>query len=151
MPSLEPRNPHYVERVRKALSLQPVMAHIGAAPTSIQPGEVAIELPYLRELTQQNGFIHGGIVGLLADNACAAAAGTLASADAGILTVEYKLNFLAPAAGERLVARGRVIRPGRTLMIAEAGVFALKDGRETQVATALATLMILDGRSEVAS
>jgi len=100
-------------------------------------------MPYRAELTQQHGFVHAGIVGTLADSACGYAAYTLMPADAAVLSVEYKLNLLAPAAGEAFVARARVKKAGRTLSVATADVFALRGGEERLVATLQATLMTM--------
>ena len=148
MPSFTPANPEFEARVRDSFARQRAMATIGARLAAVRPGEIEIELAYREELTQQHRYIHGGIVGMLADNACGYAAFTLMPADASVVSVEYKVNFLAPAEGERLVARARVLRPGRTLIVAEAEVAAFKDGRETQVAACLATVMTLHGRED---
>jgi uncharacterized protein (TIGR00369 family) len=147
-PDFQPQNPAFEARVRDSFARQRAMAMIGARLVEVRPGAVAVELPYREDLTQQHGFIHGGIVGMIADNACGYAAFSLMPADASVLTVEYKLNLMAPAEGERLVARGRVVRPGRSLVIAESRVVALKDGRETEIAACLATLMTLHGKSD---
>ena len=141
-------NPAYAERVRASFGRQAFMDVIGAEIADVSPGAVEIRLPYRAELAQQHGFFHGGIVGTLADNACGYASFSLAAADASVLTVEYKLNLMAPAAGDLLIARGRVLRPGRTLVVAQADVFAVRDGREKQVATALATLMLMAGMAD---
>jgi uncharacterized protein (TIGR00369 family) len=148
MDVFEPCNPDYAARVRASFARQKAVDLIGARLTSVEPGAVEIALDYRDDLTQQHGFVHGGLVGMIADNACGYAAFSLMPAEATVLTVEYKINFLAPAAGERLIARGRVLKPGRTLMIVEARVAALAEGRETLVATALATIMQLDGRAD---
>jgi uncharacterized protein (TIGR00369 family) len=144
----EPRNPDFAARVRESFARQKAMALIGARLGAIRPGEVEIELGYRDDLTQQHGFIHGGIVGMIADNACGYAAFSLLPAEDSVVTVEYKLNLLAPAEGTRFISRGRVLRAGRTLVIAEARVAALRDGREVEVAAALATLMALQGRAD---
>jgi uncharacterized protein (TIGR00369 family) len=143
-----PQNPDYEARTRDSFARQKAMAFIGARLGVVRPGEVEIALAYREELTQQHGFIHGGIVGMLADNACGYAAFSLLPAESSIVTVEYKLNLLAPAEGEALVARGRVLRAGRSLIVAEAAVFARRAGEERQVAAALGTLMPLHGRAD---
>lgn len=137
------RNPAYAERVRASFGRQAFMGFIGAEIADVAPGAVEIRLPYRAELAQQHGFFHGGVVGTVADNACGYASFSLADADSSVLTVEYKLNLMAPAAGDLLIARGRVIRPGRTLVVAQADVFVVRKGSEKQVATALATLMLM--------
>lgn len=141
-------NPEYADRVRQSFARQPFMHFIGAEMTDVAPGSVEIRLPHKADLTQQHGFFHGGIVGTVADNACGYASFTLADVDSSVLTVEYKLNLMAPAAGEMLIARGRVLRPGRTLVVAQADVFALREGVEKPVATALATLMLMAGMAD---
>lgn len=141
-------NPDYAERVRASFGRQAFMHFIGAEISAVSAGAVEIQLPYRAELAQQHGFFHGGIVGTVADNACGYASFSLAAADASVLTVEYKLNLMAPASGDVLIARGRVLRPGRTLVVAQADVFAVRQGREKQVATALATLMLMAGMAD---
>lgn len=142
-------NPAFAERVRASFARQAFMSFLGARVVAVEPGGCDIELPYRPELGQQHGFFHGGVVGTLADNACGYASFTLAAADASILTVEYKVNLMAPAAGAELVARGRVIRPGRTLVVARAEVSVRRDdGVEKPVATALATLMLMTGMAD---
>jgi uncharacterized protein (TIGR00369 family) len=142
-------NPNYGSRVRDSFSRQPFMHHIGAKVTLLEPGVADITLAHGTELTQQHGFFHGGVIGAIADNAGAYAAFTLAPLEFSILTVEFKVNFLSPAQGESLVAKGRVIKPGKTLVVSRADVFALVNGAEKLVATALVTLMLLEGRSDV--
>jgi uncharacterized protein (TIGR00369 family) len=99
-------------------------------------------------IEQQHGFIHGGVVGMIADSAAGYAAMTMVPSDASVLTVEYKMNLVAPASGEKLVARGRVVRPGRTLIVTQAEVFAIRDGRETLCALMQQTIMVMHGKPE---
>ncbi|GHD58984.1 thioesterase [Thalassobaculum fulvum] len=142
-------NPTFAERVAGSFARQAFMGLLDARLAAVEPGACTIELPFRPELSQQHGFFHGGVVGTLADNACGYASFTLAPADSSILTVEYKLNLMAPAAGSVLVARGRVIRPGRTLIVAQADVSVRRgDGSEKPVATALATLMLMAGMAD---
>lgn len=142
-------NPDYAGRVAASFGRQAFMGFLGARLAAVQPGACDIDLPFRPELAQQHGFFHGGVVGTLADNACGYASFTLAPADSSILTVEYKLNLMAPAAGAVLIARGRVIRPGRTLVVARADVAVRRDdGTEKPVATALATLMLMAGMAD---
>jgi len=133
-------------RVRAARSRQRVMNTIGAALTSVSPGEVIIELPFREDLTQQHGYLHAAIVMAIVDSACGYAAYSLMPVDTAVLTVEYKVNFLAPAAGRRLVAHGRVTKPGRTLTVTTGDVFAETDAGPKPVATMLATMMTVSGR-----
>lgn len=146
----QPADPGYDARVRDSFARQAAMRLIGARIAELAPGRCTLELPYRDDLTQQHGFVHGGIVGMIADSAGGYAAFSLMPADASVLTVEYKLNLLAPAAGERLVARGEVLKPGRTLSIVRADVFAVRGGAETRVAASQATMMVMHGRSDAA-
>lgn len=142
-------NPDFAARVAASFDRQAFMGFLGARLAAVEPGGCDIELPFRPELSQQHGFFHGGVVGTLADNACGYASFTLAPADSSILTVEYKLNLMAPAEGAVLIARGRVIRPGRTLIVARADVSVRRDdGTEKPVATALATLMLMAGMAD---
>lgn len=143
MVAFEPSDPGYAERVRKSYARQQVMAFIGAELVELRPGYCEIQLPYRPELSQQDGFFHAGIISTIADSAGGYASYTLMAADTRVLTVEYKMNLLAPARGERLIARGQVIKNGRTLVIAKADVGAIRDGEETLCATLLETLISL--------
>lgn len=129
------------KRVKESFARQTVMATIGASITVVEPGEVTIELPFRSDLAQQHGFIHGGVVTMIVDTACGYAALTRMPASAAVLTAEYKINFLSPAEGEKLIARGRVLKPGRALTVCYGDVHAVKDGQEKLVATMLATMM----------
>jgi len=144
------RDPDFVQRVRDSFARQRVMAFIGAALEEVAPGYARIALPYRRELSQQHGYFHGGIVGTIADSAAGYAGYSLMASDTSVLTVEYKLNLMAPADGERLVAHGKVIRPGKNLVITEADVFVLKDDEERQCAVLLQTLMCMHKRPDTA-
>ena len=141
--SLEGADGEYAQRVLDSFGQQGLMAHLGARITKLEPGHVEIRALHRRELTQQDNYFHAGVSGAIADSACGYAAYTLMPAGAGVLTVEYKMNLLAPAVGEELIARGRVVRAGRTLTICVADVYARKGEVETHCATALATIMCL--------
>lgn len=141
-------NPDFAARVRASFTRQAAMGLIGAVMTDLTPGRVTIEMPVRSDLTQQHGFVHGGVVGMIADSAGGYAAFTLMPADASVLTVEYKINMLAPAKGERLVARGEIVKPGRTLSIVRADVFALSGGKETLIAAMQQTLMVMHGMDD---
>lgn len=143
-----PLDPDFERRVRASFARQAAMGLIGATMTALEPGRCTIELPVRADLTQQHGFVHGGIVGMIADSAGGYAAFTLMPADASVLTVEYKINMLAPAKGERLVATGSVVKPGRTLSIVRADVHAIDGARETLVAAMQQTLMVMHGLSD---
>jgi uncharacterized protein (TIGR00369 family) len=129
------------ERVRRSFALQGYMAAIGADLVHVAPGEVDIALPFSERLTQQDGYLHAGVVAGATDSACGYAALTTMDADAEVLTVEFKINLLAPAAGDRLIARGRVVRTGRTLTVCRGEAVTVTDGREKHVATLTATLI----------
>jgi uncharacterized protein (TIGR00369 family) len=145
-----PANPDFAARVHDSFGRQPFMEHIGARITALTPGFCEITADYRRELTQQHGFVHGGVLASIADSAAGYAAFSLMPAGASILTVEYKLNLLRPGQGEAMIARGRVLKPGRTLTVVQSEVFARRDGREEQVVASLQTLMCLYGKSDSA-
>ncbi|HUQ74151.1 MAG TPA: PaaI family thioesterase [Burkholderiales bacterium] len=136
-----PADPHFAARIRSSFGRQKAMVLIGAALGDIAPGAVEISLPFRDDLTQQKGYVHGGIIGMIADSACGYAAFSLMPADCSLVTVEYKINILAPAT-RSLVARGEVVRAGRTLTVARAEVYA-QDRKH--VATMQQTLMMLPG------
>ena len=125
--------------IRESFARQKAMALIGASLTGVSAGKTEVSLPYRDDLTQQKGFVHGGIIGMIADTACGYAAYSLMPASASLVTVEYKINILAPARGA-LVARGEVVKAGRTLTVARAEVYA-EDG--THIAAMQQTLMML--------
>lgn len=135
------RDPDFEARVQASFGRQRLMATIGARLVRVSPGEVDIEAPFRDSLTQQHGFLHAGIVTALVDSACGYSALSLAPPDTEVLTVEYKVNLLAPAQGERFVARGRVVRSGRKVTVCSGEVIALTGSEETQVAVMLATMI----------
>jgi uncharacterized protein (TIGR00369 family) len=139
VPKFQPKDPAFAARVRASFARQQAMVLIGARLTVVEPGCTEIALPYRPDLTQQKAYVHGGILGMIADSACGYAAYSLMPATSSLVTVEYKINILAPAKSD-LVARGQVIRHGRTLTIARGDVYAA-DG--THVASMLQTLMML--------
>ena len=144
MTGFEPRNPDYETVVRDSFARQGLMATLGAELAEIAPGRAVITAAYHDGLGQQHGLFHGGVIGAIADSAGGYAAFSLMPPDSTVLTVEYKMNIVAPGRGRLLVARGEVIRPGRTLTTSRADVFAVDDGGdETLCATMLQTLMCL--------
>lgn len=147
---LTPQDPDFEPRVRASFDNQPAMATIGARLVRVAPGEVDIELPFRADLTQQNGFIHAGILSAVMDSACGYAAFTLMPADAGVLSIEFKVNLLAPAQGERMIARGRVVRAGRTITVCQGDAFAVREGQERHVATMTGTMMTIPPRQNAA-
>ncbi len=142
-------DPDFAKRVEASFAAQGMMGHMGARLRLVEPGLCEIELPYSDGVSQQHGFFHGGAVGTIADSAGGYAAFSLMDASDGVLTVEYKLNLMAPAHGELLIARGRVVRPGRTLTVTRAEVSVLKDGQETACAAMQQTMMRIVGRADV--
>lgn len=136
---MTPVDPAYESRVRASFGRQKAMSHVGASLAAVAPGRVEIRLPFRDELTQQKGYVHGGIIGMIADSAAGYAAFSLMPASASLVTVEYKMNILAPGRGT-LVARGEVLKPGRTLTVARAEVYS-EDGKH--VASMQQTLMML--------
>ncbi len=143
-----PSDPDFAARVRDSFHRQQAMALIGATMPVVEAGYTEIHLPHKPEVTQQHGFIHGGVVGMIADSAAGYAANTLTPADASVLTVEYKMNLLAPADGELLIAQGSVLKYGRTLTVTRAEVFAVKDGKKTLCAVMQQTIMTMHGKKE---
>jgi uncharacterized protein (TIGR00369 family) len=129
-------------RVRRSFARQEYMATLGADLVHVAAGEVDIAVPFSERLTQQDGYLHAGVVAGALDSACGYAALTTMAAEAEVLTVEFKINLLAPAAGERLVARGRVLRSGRTLTVCGDAV-TISDGCEKHVATLTATMIAI--------
>ncbi len=141
-------DPDFEARVRDSFARQAAMRLIGASMTRVEPGYCEIELPYRDDLTQQHGLFHGGFISAIADTAGGYAAYTLFPAEDSILTVEYKINLLAPGAGDKLVASATVKKAGKTLTVCELGVLAVKQDRQTLCAFGLATLIRLAGRED---
>jgi uncharacterized protein (TIGR00369 family) len=143
------QDPDFAGRVARSFSKQGIMTTIGATLRRVAPGAVDIEMPITAAISQQHGFAHAGAVATIADSAAGYAALTLMPPSFGVLTAEYKINLLAPAAGERLIATGRVLKAGRTLTVAQAEVHAEHAGRQRLVALLLATLMAIENRDGI--
>ena len=139
----------FERRVRASFARQGLMRTIGATLGNISPGSVEILLVPSPAISQQHGFVHAGAVAAIADTAAGYAALSLMPPDASVLTTEFKINLVAPAVGERILARGRVVKAGRTLTLAQTEVVAERDGKETLVALLTATLMSVAGREDV--
>ncbi len=137
-----------VERVLASFDRQNAMHLIRATMPVVRHGLTEIHVPHWDGIEQQHGFVHGGVVGMIADTAGGYAAMTVTPEDASVLSVEYKLNLLAPADGEKLIARGQVVRSGRTLIVTNAEVFAVRDGREIMCALMQQTIMVMHGKTE---
>lgn len=138
-PQFQPQDPDFAARLRASFARQKAMDLIGARLTVVEPGYTEVVLTYRDDLTQQKGFVHGGIVGMIADSACGYAAFSLMPASSSLVTVEYKINVLSPAKTD-LVARGEVIRPGRTLTVTRGEVY---DAQGRHIASMQQTLMML--------
>ena len=142
MTDFNPRDPDYERRVRESFERQRAMETLGMRLLRVAPGEVEIGLGFREDLTQQHGYLHAGIVAAAVDTACGYAALTLTEAGAEVLSIEFKLNLLSPAAGESFVARARVVRAGRNITVCAGDLFALRGGGEEKpVAAMLATMM----------
>ena len=143
-------DPGFAARVRSSFDRQAVMRTIGAELTRVEPGEVDIALPFRADLTQQHGFLHAAIVTAIVDSACGYAAMSLTPPGIAVLTVEYKVNFMEPARGERLLARARALKPGRSFTVCAGDVHAESSAGERHVATMIATIANISGRPGLA-
>ncbi|HTH78874.1 MAG TPA: PaaI family thioesterase [Ramlibacter sp.] len=146
---MQPADQDFAQRTRASFERQQAMKTIGASLGAIEPGRVVIELPYSPALTQQHGFLHAGIIATALDSACGYAAFTLMPHDSGILTIEYKINLVAPGKGSLFRMEGQVIKPGRTITVVEGRAFAIDGGKEKLIATMTATEMTITGRDDV--
>jgi len=144
------RDPAFRTRIQASFERQGLMKTLGASLLGIAPGAVEIALSPGPAISQQHGFVHAGAVAAIADSAAGYAALSLMAPGAGVLTTEFKINLVSPAAGDRLVARGRVVKAGRTLTLAQAEVVAESGGQEKLVALLTATMMTIEGRGGVA-
>ena len=135
-------------RIRDSFAKQSAMALIHAEIPVIEEGRAEIEIPHWDGVLQQHGFVHGGVVGMIADSAAGYAAMTVVPEGTSVLTVEYKINMVAPANGDKIVAKGSVLRAGRTLLLTKADVYAVKDGTETLCAVMQQTIMAMHGKGE---
>lgn len=149
MTDFEAKDPDFAKRVARSFASQGIMRHLGARLRLVEPGYCEIELKYSDDVCQQHGFFHGGAIGTIADSAGGYAAFSLMGASDGVLTVEYKLNLMAPADGQLLIARGQVLKPGRTLTVTRAEVAVVKDGHEKPCAAMQQTMMRIVGRPDV--
>jgi uncharacterized protein (TIGR00369 family) len=147
MPPLVPKNLDYREVATATFARQQAMRTLGISIARLEPGEVELSMPYSLDWTQQNGFVHAGVITAGLDTACGIAAFTLMPAGSDVLTVEFKTNLLAPAKGERFFFRAHVVKSGRTLTVCEARAFALDGGGETLIATMTGTLMAMMPRA----
>ncbi len=144
----EPGDPGWAAKVRESFQRQQVMALLGAELAEVGPGRCEIRLPYREQLTQQHGYFHAGIISTIVDSAGGYAGFSLMPAGAGVLTVEYKLNLLAPGDGDLLIAVGEVVKPGKNLVIARGDVWVRKQERLIHCAVMQQTLMTMHGRED---
>ncbi len=147
--SFTANNPAFEQRVRESFALQNAMKTIGATLTSIMPGEVSISMPFSEALTQQHGFIHAGIISTILDSACGYAAFSLMAENAAVLTIEFKINLLSPAKGDRFEALGRVKKPGRNITVSEAELYAYQGENSKLVASMVGTMMSVYDREGI--
>ena len=144
----DPANPDFRDAVLASFNKQSAMGLIRATLPVVELGRTEIHVPHWEGIEQQHGFVHGGVVGMIADSAAGYAAMTVVPPGASVLTVEYKMNLMAPSDGEAIIARGEVVRPGRTLIVTRAEVYARKDGRDVLCALMQQTIMVMQGRAE---
>ena len=144
MSDFVPKSENYIQLVQKAFDQQGYMKHLGVEIADIRPGYCELHLPYKKELDQHHGYFHGGVIGSLADVSGGFAGFSLLPEGKAMLTVEYKLNIIAPGEGDYLKGVGRVVKAGRTLTVTEIDVFGVSGGKELQCATAIQTLMCVD-------
>jgi uncharacterized protein (TIGR00369 family) len=149
--SFQPEDPNFQERVRASFSRQRVMQTLGISIARLEAGDIELTMPFDPAYTQQHGFIHAGVVAAALDSACGYAAFSLMPADAAVLTVEFKINLLAPAKGQQFKFRARVVKPGRTLTVCDAQAFAEAQGTDARlIATMTGTLMAVFERQGIA-
>ena len=148
--TFDPADAQYQERVRSSFDRQGAMATLQAYLSNVYPGGVDISFNHAEALTQQHGFIHAGMLATALDSACGYAGFSLMAAGDAVLTIEFKINLLAPARGERFRAEGRVIKPGRTITVCEGRAYAVSGSDEKLIATMSCTLMCVKGRADVA-
>jgi uncharacterized protein (TIGR00369 family) len=151
MSLFKPKDLLFETRVRDSFGRQEAMRTLAIEIELLEPGEITLIMPYVAAYTQQHGFVHAGILATALDSACGYAAFSLMPEDAAVLTVEFKLNLLAPARGDRFVFRGKVVKPGRTITVCEAYAFAISGGEEKLIATMSGTLMALFDRGDIRS
>ena len=145
----QPKDPDFETRVKASFNRQGLMGTLGAALTQVAPGAVEIVLKPGSAVSQQHGFVHAGAVAAIADSAAGYAALSLMPPGTGVLTTEFKINLVAPAIGEAIIARGHVVKAGRTLTLAMAEVFSRSGDGEKLVALLTSTLMTIEGREGV--
>ncbi|MBY0362496.1 MAG: PaaI family thioesterase [Phreatobacter sp.] len=139
-----PKDPDFEVRARASFARQSMMATLGMSLETVVPGVVEMAMPYAPHILQQHGFVHAGALSALVDNACGFAAMTLMPKGSGVLTVEFKVNMMSPGKGDRFIGIGRVVRPGRTIMVTLGECFAETRGERKLIAMMTATMMVVD-------
>ncbi len=145
----DPQDPEFEARVRASFARQRMMQTIGAVLERVAPGEVDIRVPFRDEISQHHGFVHAGAITTAVDTACGYAALSLMPPGTGVLSIEFKVSLLSPGKGDAILARGRVVKPGRNVSFCQGEVFAVDGGAEKLVATMSATMMTVRGRPDV--
>jgi uncharacterized protein (TIGR00369 family) len=145
---MKERDPDFEPRVRASFAKQQLMTTIGATLERVEPGRVDIRMPFRDDLTQQHGFLHAGAIATIADSACGYAALSLMPSQADVLSIEFKVNMLSPATGDAIVARGEVIRAGRSIMVCRADVYSITASQEKLVAAMQGTMMVVTDREQ---
>jgi uncharacterized protein (TIGR00369 family) len=145
-----PKDLRFADRVRASFARQQVMQTLGVEIVRLEPGEIELAMPYAAAYTQQHGFMHAGIISTVLDSACGYAAFSLMPAESAVLTVEFKINLIAPAKGDLFAFRAQVVKPGRTLTVCDARAFAAdQSGTERLIATMTGTIMAVVDREGV--
>ena len=151
MTAFRPKDPNYEQRLRRLFAAQPFTRHLGVEIKEVRPGFCALWLPTQENLLQIHGYFHGGVVGTLADTAGGFAATTLEAEGDTVITIEYKVNFLAPGVGEALLAEAHVVKAGRSIVVTRSDVFGVKEGRRTLCAIGVQTWLPLRGVETLAT
>ena len=144
----KPKFKDYKKKVEESFARQNFMKLINAKLIKIQPGYCEIQIPYNKDLTQQHGFFHAGIISTIADNSAGYAAFSVMDENSSILTVEFKLNLMSPGDGEMLIGKSKVLKNGKTLTICRSEVYVIKDGKEKICAASQTTLIELKNKSD---
>lgn len=142
-------NPNYEEVIRESFAKQKIMQTLGAKLIAVTPGKVIIELPFHEKLTQQHGFLHAGVIATVVDSACGYAALSLLPVDTAVLSIEFKINMLSPAKGEKLIAIGEIIRAGRNVTVCQGEAISVDNGIEKKSAIMQATMIKVSGHSDL--
>ena len=148
MPTFTLQNPRFESEIRESFGSQSFMTSIGAELKHISAGSVEIALPFRDDLLQHHGYLHGAVIAAIVDTACGYSALTLMPPDSTVLTVEYKVNFMSPAEGDGILARGQVVRPGRNLTVCSGEAVTTAGGSEKVVAALMATMVRVTGRPQ---